>query len=284
MENLYPNEYIADSEPAQDPTGAAEPAEGSRAGEYLTDRTCPRGQTRYTWRTTDTIESVAARYGLTVAEIREANPGIVFTRLNFGDAICLPAARPFCPTGRFYQVRRGDTFSSIAAQLGVTVYELTELNPYVEPTSLQIGQTICVPAPQLPSTPSTPSTPSCPSCPVTPPSFGCPANSISIIMPMGWSYGTVLTRYGISFNALQAANPGLNIEAIPAGQRLCIPPAGSRRLCGDGLRSHVKDSGETLSSLAQRFDISVSRLLRINADLAPSDFIAGRVICAPEGT
>ena len=51
---------------------------------------------------------------------------------------------------------------------------------------------------------------------------------------------------------------------------------------GDGTRSHVIDQGETLNTLAQRFGTTVSRLLKINAELAPSDFTAGRVICAPE--
>lgn len=256
----------------------------ANAGQTITSRRCPRGQTRYAWRTTDTLESVASRYGVLPDAIREANPGVVFTRLNFGDEICIPLSRSVCPNGRLYEIRRGDTFTSIAARLGVPVYMISDMNPYVDPTMLQIGQMICVPE----SRPETPVAP-----PGTPPAYpgpgngapppqGCPSNSITIIMPMGWGFGTVLTRYGISFNALQAANPGLNIEAIPAGQRLCIPPAGSRQLCGMGMRSHVIDRGETLDSLARRFGISVSRLLRINADLAPADFIAGRVICAPE--
>ena len=91
-------------------------------------------------------------------------------------------------------------------------------------------------------------------------------------MPLGWGYGTVLTRYNVSYNALQAANPDVDVSA----------PEGSRRLCADGTRSHVIDQGETLNTLAQRFGTTVSRLLKINAELAPSDFTAGRVICAPE--
>ena len=29
-------------------------------------------------------------------------------------------------------------------------------------------------------------------------------------MPLGWGYGTVLTRYNVSYNALQAANPDVD--------------------------------------------------------------------------
>ncbi len=257
-------------------------------GQTITSHTCPRGYSRYTWRTGDTLSAVARRYGVTESSISEANPGVVFTRLNFGDEICVPPGATVCASGRLYTVRRGDTFTSIAARLGVSAYQIAELNPYVDPTTLQVGQLICVPAPSGPvvTPPSQPD--GCGSCTGSTGSTGstgaatCPADSVTILMPMGWSYATLLTRYGISYNALAAANPGLNLDAIPAGQRVCIPPMGSRRLCASGTRSHVIDQGETLTTLAQRFNTTVARLLRINADLAPADFIAGRVICAPE--
>lgn len=257
-------------------------AAGQSSGQTITSRVCPRGYSRYTWRTGDTLESVARRYGVTTTSISEANPGIVFTRLNFGDEICIPFGSTVCSTGRLYTVRRGDTFTSIAARLGVSVYQLTELNPYVDPTTLQIGQLICVPA-QSGSVVTPPSyTGGCTSCTGSTSSNACAADNVTILMPMGWSYATLLTRYGISYNALAAANPGLNLDAIPAGQRVCIPPMGSRQLCAKGTRSHVIAQGETLDTLAQRFNTTVARLLRINASLAPADFIAGQVICAPE--
>jgi LysM repeat protein len=51
-----------------------------------------------------------------------------------------PAAhttRPAAP--RFYRVRAGDTFATIAAATGVPVTRLQKLNPRVEATSLFIG-------------------------------------------------------------------------------------------------------------------------------------------------
>jgi LysM repeat protein len=43
---------------------------------------------------------------------------------------------------RTYTVRPGDTFASIAETTGVTVEELQELNPRVDPNSLTVGQKI----------------------------------------------------------------------------------------------------------------------------------------------
>ncbi len=45
---------------------------------------------------------------------------------------------------RTYTVQSGDTFGSIAQSHGTTVARLEQLNPGVDPTSLQVGQTIRV--------------------------------------------------------------------------------------------------------------------------------------------
>ena len=44
-----------------------------------------------------------------------------------------------------YTIEAGDTLQTIADQYGTTVEELLSLNPDVDPTALQIGQTIRVP-------------------------------------------------------------------------------------------------------------------------------------------
>jgi LysM repeat protein len=47
--------------------------------------------------------------------------------------------------GSTYTIEAGDTLQTIADQYGTTVEELLVLNPDVDPTALQIGQTIRVP-------------------------------------------------------------------------------------------------------------------------------------------
>ena len=44
-----------------------------------------------------------------------------------------------------YTIEGGDTLQTIAEQYGTTVEELLVLNPDIDPTALQIGQTIRVP-------------------------------------------------------------------------------------------------------------------------------------------
>lgn len=56
-----------------------------------------------------------------------------------------PRAGPTEAT-RAYVVRAGDTLDRIALEFDTTVQRLLELNPRVEPTSLQPGQRLRVPA------------------------------------------------------------------------------------------------------------------------------------------
>ena len=46
------------------------------------------------------------------------------------------------PRRRTYRVKPGDTFGAIAEQTGLTVEELQELNPSLDPNSLTVGQTV----------------------------------------------------------------------------------------------------------------------------------------------
>lgn len=47
---------------------------------------------------------------------------------------------------RTYTIREGDTLTKIASQQGITLKQLEDANPGVEPTKLQIGQKLVLPA------------------------------------------------------------------------------------------------------------------------------------------
>jgi LysM repeat protein len=49
------------------------------------------------------------------------------------------------PAGATYTIQSGDTLESIASEYGTSVEELVTLNPAIDPTNLQVGQTIRVP-------------------------------------------------------------------------------------------------------------------------------------------
>ncbi|MDR0897893.1 MAG: LysM peptidoglycan-binding domain-containing protein [Oscillospiraceae bacterium] len=111
---------------------------------------------------------------------------------------------------------------------------------------------------------------------------GCPAGYTRLIMPYGWDYVQILERYGVSYNALVAANPGLNIQLISPGTTVCIPPAGSRGLCSAAQGfTYIIGMNDSLSLIAAKYQTTVGKLLRANPGLSPQDFVENRVICVP---
>jgi hypothetical protein len=82
-----------------------------------------------------------------------------------------------------------------------------------------------------------------------------------------------LTSLVAHTRALRAANPSLTDPPRP-GQRVCVPPAGSR-----GCRSYQLARGDTLERAAARLRTTPGALLRLNPAMAPRDFTQGRIIC-----
>lgn len=121
-------------------------------------------------------------------------------------------------------------------------------------------------------------TPSLPSRPQ--PARTCPYGYRRAAVQRGQSYTDLLIENNVSYNALRSANPSLNTDFPQAGTIYCAPPSGTRRVCRSS-RSYVMSQGETLYTLTRTLGISSGRLLAANPNLAPGDFLPGRVICLP---
>ena len=223
---------------------------------------CPAGAGAYTMREGDTPAAVAARYGVSEANLRDINPGKSFAA---GEEICVPAFR--CPEGRLYIVRRGDTFTSIAAAYGIPVAALARANPFVEPDAIAVGQVLCVPAPQEAEGEVSAAQ-----------ADECPEGYERGEVQEGESYADLLVRTDTPYLAFRLANPALLPGRLRAGQTFCAPPAGmlpGSPLCA---RWTTVREGEDLAALAARSGVSVGALLRRNPALAPSEFTAGRIV------
>ena len=259
-------------------------------------RICPRGASYYTWRAGDTVQAVAQANGTTVQAMQVLNPDVNFSTLPAGTEICLPSQSYTCISGTPYAVQSGDTFTSIAAKLGITTYELLERNPGVNPDNLMIGQVLCVPfssgdtdampedQPAQPDTPSlpTPSQPARPNPPIViiPTQPNCPAGYTRTTVAVGETYADLLVKHNVSYRAMRSANPRLSPGYLIAGQTYCAPPHGTRQVC-TGTQSYTMLAGETLDTVAADLGITRGRLLSLNPNLLPSDFTRGAVICIP---
>lgn len=129
----------------------------------------PSGES-YTVEDGDSLSSIAEAFGVTAEEIAAAN-GIDDPRnLSVGQVLIIPSAAAVdgsdvlatteepeqpaeTPTPpeqeqQTYIVQEGDIPETIARQFGITAEELMAANGITDPTSLQIGDELIIPAPQ----------------------------------------------------------------------------------------------------------------------------------------
>ncbi len=169
-----------------------------------------------------------------------------------------------CMGNRLYIIAEGDSISSIAQRFGVTAARILELNPYIDPNRLVVNQPICIPEGESGT---------CSQC--------CPEGYQSGTVRYGQTYADLLIEYDVSYRAFREANPRLSPTALMPGQRYCVPPKSSTARCPEGTTALTITEGQTLSTLASNLRITQGRLLRLNENLAPSEFTAGVRICVP---
>ena len=99
----------------------------------------------------DTVSGIAARFGVTTAQILERNPYIDPQNLVINQPICIPngeaSCARFCPAGyACAAVRYGQTYADLLIENDVSYRDFREANPRLSPTGLLPGQRYCVQA------------------------------------------------------------------------------------------------------------------------------------------
>ena len=234
-----------------------------------TIRNCPSGSFAYTIRSGDTLYLLAQRYNTTVEAIMRINPGINPNNLQIGQTVCIPGSvtppPTTCPSGSFsYTIRSGDTLYLLAQRYNTTVEAIMRINPGINPNNLQIGQMICIPGSVTP-----------------PPPTRCPAGSFEYTIRSGDTLFTIANRYNTTVNAILALNPGIDPNNLRVGQIICIPEKSPQR-CPAGSFEYTIRSGDTLFTIANRYNTTVNAILALNPGLDPNNLRVGMVICVPE--
>ena len=169
---------------------------------------------------------------------------------------------PPCPGGTVYAIRPGDSLLSLARRFNVTVEDITNANPGIVPTNLQIGQQICIPVKPVPGS--------------------CPGGFLYRVKP-GDTFYSIASRFGIVVDALVAANPGVDYNKLVVGQEICIPaPAPSPPVkCPRGTFSYTIQAGDTYFSLAKQYRTTVRAIRVANPDVRQNNLQVGQTICIP---
>lgn len=159
--------------------------------------------------------------------------------------------------GFYYMVQPGDTMYFIARRYNINLQLLIRANPQIpNPALIYPGQVICIPINVV----------------------GCP-NGFIYTVRSGDSMFLIARRFNISLPSLIAANPQImNPSLIYPGQNLCIPVS---QPCPGGF-VYIVQRGDTLFSIAMRFNTTVEAIRRINPQIPSSNQIfAGQAICIP---
>ena len=147
-----------------------------------------------------------------------------------------------------YRVRSGDTISGIARRWHITSRSIITANR-LRSDRLRIGQRLILTVPNVERSP------------IIEPTSAPKGKHVIYTVKSGDTLGRIASRYGVSTASLRMTNR-IRGNMIRPGQRLRIPGTGDAEAADTVI--HTVSSGETLSSIANRYGVTVTRLKRSN--------------------
>ncbi len=257
-----------DNHEVEQNTGNCQDCDDQELMEQQANFTCPPNTFAYIVQPGDTMFTIAQRFGVSLDALIAANPQIPNpSQIRPGQTVCVPTSTPPgpCPPNTFaYTVQPGDSMFLIAQRFGVSLDALIAANPQISNPSLILpGQIVCVPT-------------------SAPPPGTCPPNTFAYTVQPGDSMFLIAQRFGVSLNALIAANPQItNPSQIRPGQRVCVPTSSGSQ-CPPGSTQYTVQSGDSMFTIARRFGISLDALIRANPQIPnPNQIRPGQILCIP---
>lgn len=162
------------------------------------------------------------------------------------------------PGGFYYTVTWGDTLYSLARRFGVTVAAIVQANNLANPNYIRVGQVLWIPGQGAPPTPVSPVT--------------------HVVQP-GDNLYRISLRYGVSVQAIAAANGIVNPWYIRVGQVLIIPTGGPPPPPPGQI--YVVRPGDTVYGIALRFGVSMWDIVSLNNLANPNLIFVGQVLRIP---
>jgi LysM repeat protein len=161
-------------------------------------------------------------------------------------------------------VKKGETYYSISKAYGITTEQLAAENPSAGMT-IKEGQSLRIPVKLVSDTPAAP--------PAQIPVFSVHDNARFIYHKL--SHGETVyflsKKYNVTEQDIIGSNPGIDITKLPLGAEIAIPRKTETEITNKAIQDneyyHKVTSGETLSSIARQYGISLRDLKRANRDV-----------------
>ena len=202
----------------------------------------------------DTLWSVAKTYGVSVNELKEAN-NLTSNSLSIGQSLFIPNQEIDEDESKddiTYKVVSGDTLYSIARKFNTTVAKIKELNNLVD-NNLNIGQVLII----------------------SDLNNGSDTSDITYIVKSGDNLYAIARRYNVTVDAIKRAN-NLTSNLLNVGQRLIIPLPSIE----SSNNTYVVKKGDTLYSIANKYNVSVDNLKNTN-NLNNNNLSIGQTLIIP---
>ena len=223
--------------------------------------------TTYKLQDGETLAAVAQRTGMTEEDLREVNgipkgrrvlaQSTLLVRANADEQTDISAEEadaklrlsPLTTWRRVtYRVRKGDTLGGIARRWHITTKSIIK-NNRLRTSRLHPGQRLILTVPNVERAPIQYAR-----------SGGQAGHVIHAVRP-GETLSGIARRYGVETSALRMTNR-LRGNDIRVGQRLRIPSGDAATAPSSAI--HTVRAGDTLASIANRYDVTVVRLKRAN--------------------
>ena len=164
-----------------------------------------------------------------------------------------------------YVVQSGDSLYSIAQKLGVSLQDLIEINDLTN-TNLSIGQELIIPEKDVI---------------VVPPTITPDNNQNTYKVSSGDSLYSIARRFNTTVDDIKKLN-NLTNNNLSIGQVLRIPSSNTDTGNND-VTTYTVSSGDSLYSIARRFNTTVDEIKRLN-NLTSNNLSIGQVLKIPSSS
>ena len=221
----------------------------------------------------DTLYGISNQYGVSVTELANLN-NVTAETLQIGQTLTIPSKSGTNPDNMFmYTVKKGDNLYSIAKKYGIDVNSIKNLN-YLTNDSIYVGQVIRIPEMY------------------TKPEDLYVPQYVNYVVKKGDSLYSIANGYGTTIDVIMKDN-ALTSDNIFVGQNIkirttskdievleCFGKDYVPSIESPSNEVYIVKKGDSLYSIAKKYNISVSDLLSFNS-LSNSILSIGQKLIIP---